>query len=205
MAESNPQSLTNEIKALSGNMAFITEFMDVEMYRMPHERPQTTGNSKDLPSPSVEKAEKLSHEVEQTISKSEKHPQNFEDEAYSLAESIKQPVVEMQAPPWKQKVVVLLPPEPSMKDISFLNKILGAVKLRDEEVLVREGQWKAKELIAFDGAKIILSFAAVEDFVPDHKLRSKQITVILTGSLNTMETDIQQKKMLWASLQQFFR
>ncbi|MDP2189628.1 MAG: DNA polymerase III subunit psi [Sphingobacteriaceae bacterium] len=118
------------------------------------------------------------------------------------------PVEEVQKPTLpahKDRVVVLSPQKPSDSEISFLNKILAAVAVDPTSVVHIHQSFAARELTAFASAKIILSFGAVTDFVPDHQVRSKAITVIIAKSLGELEQDVASKKKLWESMKGFFK
>ncbi len=106
---------------------------------------------------------------------------------------------------WQNKVVVLLPPEPAIKEVQFLHKVLAAVGIPDEQVWVQEKYFQAKSLGQFEGSRIVLSFGAVTDFQADYQLRSKSITVIMADKLLEIEADIEAKKKLWGAMKSFFK
>lgn len=124
--------------------------------------------------------------------------------AVPLAAS-KEPENVSAAPSWQNKVVVLLPPEPSIKEVQFLHKILAASGITDDQVYLQEKVYQARDLAAFSGSRMVLSFGAVNDFKPDYQLRSKAITVIIADRLSVVETDVEAKKKLWAAMKSFFK
>lgn len=106
---------------------------------------------------------------------------------------------------WQNKVVVLLPPEPSIKEVQFLHKILAASGISDDQVFLQEKVYQARGLALFAGSRVVLSFGAVSDFKADYQLRSKAITVIMADRLSVVEADLEAKKKLWAAMKSFFK
>lgn len=106
---------------------------------------------------------------------------------------------------WQNKVVVLLPPEPSIKEVQFLHKILAASGITDNQVFLQEKVYQARGLALFTGSRMVLSFGAVSDFKADYQLRSKAITVIMADRLSVVDADIEAKKKLWAAMKSFFK
>lgn len=105
----------------------------------------------------------------------------------------------------QNKVVVLLPPEPSIKEVQFLHKILAASGISDDQVFLQEKVYQARGLALFAGSRMVLSFGAVSDFKADYQLRSKAITVIMADRLSVVDADIEAKKKLWAAMKSFFK
>lgn len=116
----------------------------------------------------------------------------------------RQQVQNTAVPDWKNKVVVLIPPEPSIKEVQLLHKILAASAINEEHVLIQEKLFQAKSLAQYEGSRIVLSFGAVTDFKADYQLRSKAITVIMADKLAHVEADVDAKKKLWAAMKTFF-
>lgn len=106
---------------------------------------------------------------------------------------------------WQNKVVVLLPPEPSIKEVQFLHKILAASGISDDQVFLQEKVYQARGLALFAGSRMVLSFGAVSDFKADYQIRSKAITVIMADRLSVVEADLEAKKKLWAAMKSFFK
>lgn len=106
---------------------------------------------------------------------------------------------------WQNKVVVLLPPEPSIKEVQFLHKILAASGISDDQVFLQEKVYQARGLALFAGSRMVLSFGAVSDFKADYQLRSKAITVIMADRLSVVDADLEAKKKLWAAMKSFFK
>lgn len=106
---------------------------------------------------------------------------------------------------WQNKVVVLLPPEPSIKEVQFLHKILAASGISDNQVFLQEKVYQARGLALFAGSRMVLSFGAVSDFQADYQIRSKAITVIMAERLSIVDADLEAKKKLWAAMKSFFK
>lgn len=199
------QNLQDELNALAQNPMFVANFIDDVSFVLAGESPEPLKEA----SKSVDISPEATQKPETVAPKTEEKP-------------VKQPIIKIEAPAptpslpieepkkpalpnHKDRVVVLSAKRPSEAEISFLNKILAAVAVDPSSVVHIHQSFTARELAAFASARIILSFGAVTDFVPDHQVRSKAITVIIAKSLSELEQDVASKKKLWESMKGFFK
>lgn len=198
--KSNVNNLEKEIESLTKNPNFIVQFMDEPYFQLSQ---QNTAVEKEsaLPNPSaVQDVSAFAKDVEPTLvfapDRGLDKVLNRETEAPETGA--------VEDANWGGKVLVLTPQSPNESELALLLKVLSAVALADSDYVHINRSLKARELIAFESAKIILSFGAVTDFMPDHLVRSKQITVVISSPLSTLINDLDAKKKLWASMKAFF-
>jgi DNA polymerase III psi subunit len=199
------QKLQAELNALAQNPVFVANFIDDVSFVLTSKEPDNLQGSSRINENSLQSAD---IPVSDTLKVDEKPSEQPIIEVKAPAPTPNVPTVASQKPEvaaHKDKVVVLCPQKPTAAEISFLNKILAAVAVDPASVLHIEQSFAARELTAFASAKIILSFGAVTDFVPDHQVRSKAITVIIAKSLGELEQDLESKKKLWESMKGFFK
>ena len=203
-------SLQEQLRHLAAQPDFVAQFMQEGAYVFADRLPEHEAAS--LPpkgNASAETAENVHPAVRDEMPKT---PSAAEIPATKAEEP--KPVIEPQtiAPAakastnsdWRNKVVILLPPEPSIKEVQLLHKILAASGITEEEFFLQEKYYEAKSLGRFEGSRIVLSFGAVTDFKADYQLRSKAITVILADKLSHIESEVEAKKKLWAAMKSFF-
>lgn len=106
---------------------------------------------------------------------------------------------------WQQKLVLLLPAEPDGAALTLLEKILGACGLTLAQVFVHYGTLPMAAVQSFTGARLLLSFGALDGLTPDHQLHKSGVNFIATYALDRLETDASAKKMLWKSLKDALR
>jgi DNA polymerase III psi subunit len=205
MSAPNTNTFKAAFQTLAQNPAFVEQFLTDDVFIV-HSRTANKPSEFVDEEPSAAPIQPKAQEIPATVT-----PTPTEPMAPSAVTKVESPITAINTPeqptsvPWLNKIVLLLPSELSMAEIEFLNKILEAVKVSDDQVYHREGSWQAKQLSKFTGSRIILSFGAVTDFKPDHQIRSKLITVVITSSLAQLQQDVQAKKLLWTSLQTFFK
>lgn len=98
------------------------------------------------------------------------------------------------------KVVVLVPDSPTETQQVLLNKITAACGLAQDQTHMHIGICGQEDIPQFLGARLILSFGALTNIVPDHQVHSDGIKYILGLPLGRLETDANAKKILWNSL-----
>lgn len=210
-------ALQEQLRHLATHPEFIAQFLHEGAYVFPVERQpldevklpieiatesQSANAVSDQPTASL-----ASSQQPQMVAKT---PEALKAEPVPPANSIPTPApnkaetVSTEAS-WLNKVVVLLPPEPSIKEIQFLHKILAASGITDDQVFLLEKIHDARGLAKFTGSRMVLSFGAVNDFKADYQLRSKAITVIMADRLSVVEADLEAKKKLWAAMKSFFK
>lgn len=200
-------SLQEQIRQLAHEPQFIEHFLHEGAYVFAEEQPtEVSAEAVELLSNAASTAATTSSEKPTAPPKLEELPAAgvpVPSEALPVApEKVIQKSSE--TPSWIQKVVVLLPPEPSIKEVQLLHKILAASGITDDQVSIQEKLFQAKSLGQFAGSRIVLSFGAVTDFQADYQLRSKAITVIMADKLAHIEADVEAKKKLWAVMKSFF-
>lgn len=98
------------------------------------------------------------------------------------------------------KVVVLVPDSPTETQQVLLNKITAACGLAQDQTHMHIGICGQEDIPQFLGARLILSFGALTNIVPDHQVHSDGIKYIPGLPLGRLETDANAKKILWNSL-----
>ncbi len=98
------------------------------------------------------------------------------------------------------KVIVLLPESPTETQQVLLNKITAACGLAQDQTHMHIGICVQEDIPQFLGARLILSFGALTNIVPDHQVHSDGIKYIPGLPLGRLETDANAKKILWNSL-----
>lgn len=98
------------------------------------------------------------------------------------------------------KVVVLVPESPTETQQVLLNKITAACGLAQDQTHMHIGICGQEDIPQFLGARLILSFGALTNIVPDHQVHSDGIKYIPGLPLGRLETDANAKKILWNSL-----
>jgi hypothetical protein len=101
---------------------------------------------------------------------------------------------------FEEKVVVLLPESPTETQQVLLNKITAACGLAQDQTHMHIGIFGQEDIPQFLGARLILSFGALTNIVPDHQAHSNGIKYIPCLPLGRLETDANAKKILWNSL-----
>jgi hypothetical protein len=82
----------------------------------------------------------------------------------------------------------------------LLNKITAACGLAQDQTHMHIGIFGQEDIPQFLGARLILSFGALTNIVPDHQAHSNGIKYIPCLPLGRLETDANAKKILWNSL-----
>jgi DNA polymerase III psi subunit len=199
------QNLQSELNALGQNPVFVATFIDDVSFVMTDER-AAVHMQIQTEVPENQNSEGI--EVKSTDKEAEKLTKNSADVPSEPTRSISTAPQELNSVvliDYKDKVVVITPEKASEAEMIFLYKILAAVAVAPSSVVQIHQKFTARELTAFASAKIILSFGAVIDFIPDHQVRSKAITVIIAKSLVELEQDLTAKKKLWESMKGFFK
>lgn len=201
--KSNTNSLKSEIGLLSKNPNFIGQFLDEAYFHLPEQTNALTTEEIEptISEKSASPPESPDEMVQGSPAQEEKSDEIGKDEPASVEQS---PLKEDLMPDWSRKVVVLTPQPPSEVEFALLQKVLASVSIVDSDYVHLNRSLHARELVEFESAKIIISFGAVVDFVPDHQVRSKRISVIISSSLGALATNIEAKKKLWTSMKSFF-
>lgn len=204
-------TLQEQLRQLAGNPDFIAQFLHEGAYVFPSEQQLVKAEEQQTASasPALEDTRAMQFETslknQHTTAKTESTSPNASSELDAAPVLPSQPAEKKPAiPAWFGKVVILLPPEPSIREVQLLHKILAASSVTDDQVFLQEKRFAARGLGQFEGSRIVLSFGAVEDFKPDYQLRSKAITAIMADSLTHIEANVDAKKKLWAAMKSFF-
>lgn len=201
-------ALQEQLRHLATQPEFISQFLHEGAYVFPIEPPQLVESKAPIPEEITPQAAVVESVQVQSVS-STLEPVKAEPTIVAIPKVSATAGRVEEAPAaensWLNKVVVLLPPEPSIKEVQFLHKILAASAVTDEQVYLQEKIYQARGLAVFAGSRLVLSFGAVSDFVADYQLRSKAITVIMADKLSVVETDLEAKKKLWAAMKSFFK
>jgi len=210
-------ALQEQLRHLATQPGFISQFLHEGAYVFPVEAEQISESTPavtDKPAPQTVSetpvqpiATEITSNQRQTPVVNTELPKSEPATATASSQSLEaaKPDQASVSPTWQNKVVVLLPPEPSIKEVQFLHKILAASGVSDDQVFLQEKVHQARGLALFTGSRLVLSFGAVNDFKADYQLRSKTITVIMADKLSVVEADLEAKKKLWAAMKSFFK
>lgn len=203
-------SLQEQLRHLAAQPDFVAQFMQEGAYvfadRSPEHEAASLPPKGNAPAEMAENAHPaVRDEMPKTPSATEIPAIKAEEPKPVIEPQIVEPATRTSSnSDWRNKVVILLPPEPSIKEMQLLHKILTASGITEEQLFLQEKLYEAKALGQFEGSRIVLSFGAVTDFKADYQLRSKAITVIMADKLNHIESDVEAKKKLWAAMKSFF-
>jgi len=204
-------SLQEQLRQLAAQPDFIAHFMHEGAYVFADQTPKAEvlraepkQDAVNLEAEKVNPAPVAEKPASQAPAESPAHEPEEQSKPTAEPQIAAQQVQMPTAFDWKNKVVVLLPPEPSIKEVQLLHKILAASGITDEHVLIQEKLFQAKALGQYEGSRIVLSFGAVTDFKADYQLRSRAITVIMADKLSHIESDVDAKRKLWAAMKSFF-
>ena len=96
--------------------------------------------------------------------------------------------------------MVLLAEEPTQAQMTLLNKIFAACGLADDHTTIQIGLHTLHSIKQFVGARLILSFGALQEIEASHLLHQEQLNYIPCLSLSQLEGGAAAKKLLWNSL-----
>lgn len=203
-------SLQEQLRHLAAQPDFVAQFMQEGAYvfadRSPEHEAASLPPKGNAPAETAENAHPaVRDEIPKTPSATEIPATKAEEPKPVIEPQIVAPAAKTSGnSDWRNKVVILIPPEPSIKEMQLLHKILSASGITEERLFLREKLYEAKALGQFEGSRIVLSFGAVTDFKADYQLRSKAITVILADKLSHIESEVEAKKKLWVAMKSFF-
>lgn len=96
--------------------------------------------------------------------------------------------------------IVLLPEAPDHPRKAFLDKILTACGLAQNQTVTHTGHQTRESIGSFAEARLILSFGAIAELEPTHMRHQRITNLIACHSLARLEADAASKKLLWNSL-----
>jgi hypothetical protein len=202
MSKSN---LTDEVEALQGNMAFLTEFLDIPHYKIVGKR------AEDEKTAEMSAADDVTVQPPTSVQISAERPAD-PLQPQPLTPVVVVPKVVMtktvvQESPKKNyggKYVIWTPNKPLPDERVLIKKIIEAVHILAADLVLETNT----ELAAADWSSTPLVFAFGIQNLPGelHQIYNWQGTRMLkTCSLAELSTDLNQKKALWGTLKITFK